>query len=86
MTKRFAGSRRAGRALLGAGVVSAVVMSGVASAAPDLALSDHGGARRLAGDQSKTVAAAIDKGRARNVILLIGDGMGDSEITSARNY
>jgi alkaline phosphatase len=72
--------------LLGAGVVSAVVMGGVASAAPDLALSDHGGARRLAGDQSKTVAAAIDKGRARNVILLIGDGMGDSEITSARNY
>ena len=25
-------------------------------------------------------------GRAQNVILLIGDGMGDSEITSARNY
>ena len=27
-----------------------------------------------------------DGGRARNVILLIGDGMGDSEITVARNY
>jgi alkaline phosphatase len=25
-------------------------------------------------------------GRARNVILFLGDGMGDSEITSARNY
>ena len=25
-------------------------------------------------------------GHARNVILLIGDGMGDSEITIARNY
>ena len=25
-------------------------------------------------------------GKARNVILLIGDGMGDSEITIARNY
>lgn len=29
---------------------------------------------------------AIDGGRAKNVILLIGDGMGDSEITIARNY
>ncbi|GAA1736278.1 alkaline phosphatase [Luedemannella helvata] len=29
--------------------------------------------------------AVIDK-RARNVILLVGDGMGDSEITIARNY
>ncbi|MFR9794548.1 alkaline phosphatase [Streptomyces sp. MS06] len=29
---------------------------------------------------------AIQGGRAKNVILLIGDGMGDSEITLARNY
>ena len=79
-------SHRVGRAVLGGGVISAVVLAGVAAAAPDLALSDHGGARRLAGDQSKTVAKEIDKGRARNVILLIGDGMGDSEITSARSY
>nr|WP_211173050.1 alkaline phosphatase [Brasilonema bromeliae] len=28
----------------------------------------------------------IDNGRAKNVILFIGDGMGDSEITIARNY
>ena len=44
----------------------------------------------LAGDahQDKTQAAkqAIKGGKARNVILLIGDGMGDSEITIARNY
>src|SRR3954465_3922405 len=44
----------------------------------------------LAGDahQDKTQAAkqAISDGKARNVILLIGDGMGDSEITIARNY
>ena len=26
------------------------------------------------------------KTHAKNVILLIGDGMGDSEITAARNY
>ncbi|MGW8378368.1 alkaline phosphatase [Streptomyces sp. ODS28] len=29
---------------------------------------------------------AVQGGRAKNVILLIGDGMGDSEITLARNY
>src|SRR5499433_4023890 len=28
----------------------------------------------------------IQAGRARNVILFVGDGMGDSEITAARNY
>src|SRR5690349_2525549 len=28
----------------------------------------------------------IQGGRARNIILFIGDGMGDSEITAARNY
>ena len=49
-------------------------------------LSAHGGATRHSGDQSKTVKASIDSGRADNVILLIGDGMGDSEITAARNY
>ncbi|GLW32777.1 alkaline phosphatase [Actinoplanes regularis] len=44
----------------------------------------------MAGDshQDRTWAAerAIQGGTARNVILLIGDGMGDSEITIARNY
>ena len=35
---------------------------------------------------SETVQGAIEDGRARNVILFIGDGMGDSEITIARNY
>jgi alkaline phosphatase len=46
----------------------------------------YGGATRLRGDQSRTIAGAIDRGRAKNVILVIGDGMGDSEITVARNY
>ncbi|KQB85118.1 alkaline phosphatase [Corynebacterium oculi] len=49
-------------------------------------LSEHGGARRLQGDQSGSLQEAISKTGAKNVILLIGDGMGDSEITSARNY
>lgn len=48
-------------------------------------LTDNGGARRLTGDRSEALRASIDSGRARNVILLIGDGMGDSEITVARN-
>lgn len=37
-------------------------------------------------DRSESVRAAIKSGPARNVILFIGDGMGDSEITAARNY
>lgn len=49
-------------------------------------LSTPGGARRLDGDQSGAIRDAISDSKARNVILLIGDGMGDSEITIARNY
>ncbi|ARJ69243.1 alkaline phosphatase [Paracoccus contaminans] len=45
----------------------------------------HGGARRLSGDITAAVATELKSGRAKNVILLIGDGMGDSEITIARN-
>ena len=40
----------------------------------------------LARDRSRAVQQAIDGGRAKNVILFLGDGMGDSEITIARNY
>ena len=49
-------------------------------------LAAHGGATRLSGDQTSKVRKAVEGGKAKNVILLIGDGMGDSEITSARNY
>ena len=37
-------------------------------------------------DQSRELRDAIDGGRAKNVIFFLGDGMGDSEITIARNY
>jgi alkaline phosphatase len=37
-------------------------------------------------DRSQNFRDAINGGRARNVILFLGDGMGDSEITIARNY
>lgn len=47
---------------------------------------EQGGARRLSGDQTDALRASLSNKPARNVILLIGDGMGDSEITSARNY
>src|SRR5215831_12515195 len=38
------------------------------------------------GDRTEGVRQAIVGGTARNVILFLGDGMGDSEITAARNY
>lgn len=49
-------------------------------------LSANGGAARLAGDHTDAVRDSISGSGARNVILLIGDGMGDSEITLARDY
>jgi len=49
-------------------------------------LATNGGARRLDGDQSQAIRDAVNSSGAKNVILLIGDGMGDSEVTIARNY
>ncbi|MEU6141604.1 alkaline phosphatase [Streptomyces sp. NPDC047081] len=37
-------------------------------------------------DSARQAKAAVRGGKAKNVILLIGDGMGDSEITLARDY
>lgn len=48
-------------------------------------ITSNGGARRLSGDVTEDFRAQIKAGPAKNVILLIGDGMGDSEITIARN-
>ncbi|YAL82691.1 alkaline phosphatase [Dermacoccaceae bacterium W4C1] len=49
-------------------------------------VDEFGGAARERGDQTATIKNAIKGGKAKNVILIIGDGMGDSEITVARNY
>ncbi|WP_338574646.1 alkaline phosphatase [Erwinia billingiae] len=49
-------------------------------------ITQPGGARRLTGDQTGALKASLNSNKAKNVILLIGDGMGDSEITAARNY
>lgn len=53
------------------------------------ALDAYGGATRITPDLSDeyaTLAASSAATPVKNVILLIGDGMGDSEITLARNY
>ena len=49
-------------------------------------LSANGGARREGGDQTQAIRDAVSDSGAKNVIMLLGDGMGDSEITIARNY
>lgn len=49
-------------------------------------ITQFGGARRLDIDQTEAIKASLSNKPAKNVILLIGDGMGDSEITAARNY
>ena len=49
-------------------------------------ITQQGGARRLTSDQTELLKASLSAKKAKNVILLIGDGMGDSEITVARNY
>jgi alkaline phosphatase len=77
-------SRRTAVGIAAALAVVGVSAAGAIGAAHDL--SDPGGARRLSADQTKQVKAALKGGKADNVILIIGDGMGDSEITSARNY
>ncbi|WP_051682026.1 alkaline phosphatase, partial [Cellulomonas sp. HZM] len=77
---------RAGRPLAAAVVAGALVMGATTSWALSTQLTGHGDARRLDGDQTAAVKAQIKGGAAKNVILLIGDGMGDSEITVARDY
>lgn len=84
--------RRSTRGALALGAASFLVATSVGLAAPAMAASDdddvtkHGGAARLDGDRTQALRDAIVDGPAKNVILLIGDGMGDSEITIARNY
>ncbi|MCU1406347.1 MAG: alkaline phosphatase [Glaciihabitans sp.] len=49
-------------------------------------LGGNGAAARNTEDKTASIRESIVDGPAKNVILLIGDGMGDSEITIARNY
>jgi len=80
------------RTVLAAGVtalmMSAMAVPTLASASTDdgSSITDNGGAARNDGDRTEAIREALIDGPAKNVILLIGDGMGDSEITVARNY
>ncbi|GAA4694538.1 alkaline phosphatase [Nocardioides conyzicola] len=73
----------AGLAALSVSVTGTIAFAGTATTS---ALNEHGGATRNAGDRTDAVRKAVVGGHARNVILFIGDGMGDSEITVARDY
>src|SRR4051812_40487523 len=64
------------RALTAAAIISGSVSLATSSALLTADRDDHG----------RHLRDAIDAGRARNVLLFLGDGMGDSEITLARNY
>ncbi len=69
-------------------VLSANALADVAaySRAAQGDITQPGGARRLTQDQTEALKASLNSNKAKNIILLIGDGMGDSEITAARNY
>src|SRR5882757_6536200 len=60
----------------------AVAVAAVAIVAPVAAYASNAGPH----DKSDAARHAVVGGKARNVIMLLGDGMGDSEITIARNY
>ncbi|MDM7855227.1 alkaline phosphatase [Cellulomonas alba] len=77
---------RAVRPIAAAAAAGALVLVGATAWATSSDLTGNGDARRLHGDQTSAVRKAIDGSAARNVILFIGDGMGDSEITVARDY
>ncbi len=49
-------------------------------------ITAHGGAKRLVGDQTQAIAESIQRSKAKNVILVIGDGTANQELTLARNY
>ena len=63
-----------------------LALFGVAAPASAAGIDEPGGARQLDGDMTDSIRKSIEDAGAKNVILLIGDGMGDSEITVARNY
>ncbi|RII94915.1 alkaline phosphatase [Clavibacter michiganensis] len=71
---------------IAAAAVAATILLPAGAFAAGMALSQNGGAQRLAGDQTAQIRSEIKNASAKNVILLIGDGMGDSEITIARDY
>ena len=49
-------------------------------------VTQFGGARRLTEEQTAALRASLSDKQVKNVILLIGDGMGDSEIKIGRAH
>lgn len=77
------------RKWLAAGALGVAMVAAAPVAIAAQGNQDDQGARAAsagAGDRTQEIRQAIQGGHARNVILFIGDGMGQSEITSARNY
>lgn len=77
--------------LIFAGLMTGAAPASLAQSAADAPrpaqgdLTRPGGARRIHEDMTAAYRALGTDGEVRNVILMIGDGMGDSEITIARN-
>lgn len=78
MTNFFGKTNKAAYATIAAIALSFVLMGSVVAYA--------GVSSASAGDKSESLKSEIENGYAKNVIFLLGDGMGDSEITIARNY
>ena len=49
-------------------------------------ISKQGGATRLRAERTEALKASLSNRQVKNVILFIGDGTSESEITAARNY
>ena len=62
-----------------------VALAGAAVAAVSLGSAAFVGAQS-GPDEVRNLQRQIDDGKPKNVIMLLGDGMGDSEITAARYY
>ncbi|WP_036284906.1 alkaline phosphatase [Microbacterium luticocti] len=77
---------RRGVALVAASAVAAGTVLALGAGAAMGSGAVTADSHRVTHDRTQDVRQAIVSGKAKNVILLIGDGMGDSEITIARNY
>ncbi len=89
MSKNTPNRRRAAltTGVVATAAVAALALTPVAAfAATPANVAQNGGAARSIDDSTQLLLDSVEAGPAKNVILLIGDGMGDSEITSARNY
>ena len=62
------------------------ILVGATVAVAGLVVASAAGVWNNDGDRTPEIRRALDGGRAKNVIMFLGDGMGDSEITIARNY